>query len=282
MSKRTRITVIVAAAVLALIAIGYFFALPQVQANSYSATVKEKQPALREQMQRLVDLLDRDVFTKSEPELGTIRTDIKAGQDVLADVKNQLATSNDSLTTFTEYPLLSWSSPYKSSLELNKAEKTYINEARLATDEMEKVLAYSDKVADFLSETKSAETKLDNLENASSLEELTKTLEGIIKQLDTAIKKMGAVAPPESYKESHEYNVKVSGEVLGALRKMVTALKTMQLDQIDQLGRDVQKLQDTYDKKQDELTKKFLSESVLRQHIDKMLDADREIKKHLG
>lgn len=269
--------IIIPAAVLVVLAAVYFLLLPTLAANSYTSTVKDKQPALRAEMQRVNELMDRDIFVNDEPTLSAIRADVKASQDVLADAKNQLNVAESGLTSYSQYPLTGWLPASIEAKKLNDLERTYVKEATSATDEMVAVIKYFDESADYVVEIRTMDMS-DAIADATTTEEIVSSLNKFIKKLESIVDKLAALEAPDSLKKSHDYSVSSSKEMIKILKEMSTALAAEDYDKVNTLYAKMDKVYTDATKKLDQLFDEFVNESKLRTHIDKMLEADREIK----
>jgi hypothetical protein len=264
-----------------LLAITYFFVVPLIQSNAYRDAVSAKQPEVQTQFEKFEALLDRDVFTKSEVELSTVRADIKASEDVTADTKEALSRYNDHVNNFTELPLLDWNSTYKNTRDLNSAEIAYVSEGNEAVKEMEAVLVYLNSSADLATELKTVENDFGSMENIESLEEFQRTLDKAVATLDKVVPKLEQLNAPESLSEQHELESKMGKEFLSNLKQYSQAIKNLDLAKLESAGKNIETLSAQYDKDIERVNKAFINESKLRKHIDAAGEADTSAKRLL-
>lgn len=264
-----------------LLAIAYFFVVPLIQSNAYRDAVSAKQPEVQTQFEKFEALLDRDVFTKSEVELSTVRADIKASEDVTADTKEALSRYNDHVNNFTELPLLDWNSTYKNTRDLNSAEIAYVSEGNEAVKEMEAVLVYLTSSADLATELKTVENDFGSMENIESLEEFQRTLDNAVATLDKVVPKLEQLNAPESLSEQHELESKMGKEFLSNLKQYSQAIKNLDLAKLESAGKNIETLSAQYDKDIERVNKVFVNESKLRKHIDAAGEADTSAKRLL-
>ena len=105
---------ITAGSVVILAILGYLFLVPHFQVNAYANTIGEKQTKTNEALNKVRAILNRDTFLKTDVEHATVVSDVKVGNEAIANAESALQSSKSSLTTFNTLPLLSVvSSRYK-------------------------------------------------------------------------------------------------------------------------------------------------------------------------
>lgn len=273
--NRKNLTITLVGVGVLLLAAIYFFVIPLIHANAYRTAAADKQPAARTQFEKFEALLDRDVFTKTDAELTTVRADLKASKDVTADTKEALTSYNKHVSSFTELPLLDWNTTYKNTVKLHDAETTFVREGNEAVKEMEAVLAYLDSSADIAAEIE----KIESLGDPESLEDLQQTLDKAIATLKKVMPQIDALKAPESLSEQHKIEVAMSKNLLSAMQQVSSALKNLDLAKLEAASTKINTLNTQYDKDMEALNKAFINESKLRKHIDATSDADKEQKK---
>lgn len=278
MSKQLRIIVISLVAV-GLIGLGYFVGLPQSQGSAYIASVKTKHADVQTDATKLKGLFDLDLFKKTDQTSDEIRVDVKNATKVIDAVKDKLAANSDTLTKFTEYPLLSWHPVYKDSIELNTLEKKYTDNVRKAANEFEAVIAYFDSSADIGTKIEAASVDLTTI---TSNEELVKAFEKAAAATKEGVASFEKLSVPESLKDYQEAFLAHNKRGLVLLEAFVAALKAGDEAKMNSTGEQLSKLGDETDTLGKEHLKKFVEKSVLRQYIDAAADADQQIAKLLA
>lgn len=283
MTKKQKIVIFsVAGLVVALLAAGYFAALPQVQSSNYVSNVKVKQSSVRSEVDKLRGLLEYDLFTKTDQTADDVRVDVKNIQEVLDAIKAKMSTESEPLTKFYEYPLLSWHPAYKNALDLNMYEKTYVNSVDKAVAEMEAVLKYSDDAADIHTKLEAGTAALNTIATLTSIEEIIAVFEEARNSSVEGIEAIEKLTPPESFKEIHIESLTYNKEFLILLDDFIAAMKEADVDKIQTTSDAMDSFIEENEPKLEALLKKIVEESILRKHIDAAAEADGKITEILG
>lgn len=266
-----------AGALLAVLLVGYFVAVPSIQVGSYKETVATKHSELNEVINKLGAILERDMFIKSEVETATIHSDVKIGNEAVKNAEAKLALVKGDLTSFSALPLLDLNEKYKTAIALKADEQQYVSKTEAFVAEMKGVLTYLGKNADMLAKFTEFGNAITAAAEAESADEYAAKVEAAVKDIQSTLDELQKLTPPASLKESHEYSNKAFGELLALYKESAAAVRAENMDKAEQIDEKIYDKTEEMVKKIDDYDAKFVRESELRKLDDALNQLDRDI-----
>lgn len=255
----------------------YFFAVPNMQVASYKDVVGKKHSELNDSLNKLGTILDSDTFIKTDVEAATIRSDVKRGTELSKDVETKLGLVKKDLTSFNSLPLLDFNSKYKTAQSLKTDEVAYVSKTEAFVAELKQTLDYMDKNADLDAKSTEFSNALSKAGEAESLTAYADILDKAVKDLQPALDEFSKLTPTASLKESHEYAIKATNELIDLLKQMSAAARSGDENKMSDIANKILTKYDEVIKKSDEYNAKFIRESDLRKLDDALNQLDRDI-----
>lgn len=277
-SRKKPLLISAVSIVVVLLAVGYFFLIPSMQVKSYKSVVKEKQPHLRDNVNKVSDFLKSQTFVNPDTEPTEATAEFSKTRENIKDLEQTLTNDKKALTGFNALPLLSWNSKYKAAKEIKSNEEKYIASTENYVKELKATLDFMEKDNNL---SQSAITVMDEVDLASqkstTLQEYGTTIEPSINKLVDSFKQYSALKPTADYKEVFDANVQASNAIITILQQIVSAAKANNEAKVTDLSIQMQTKILEEGAKTDELAKKFVSESTLSKTDTRLRDLARAI-----
>ncbi|HJP81685.1 MAG TPA: hypothetical protein VJ841_04785 [Candidatus Saccharimonadales bacterium] len=270
---------ITAGSVVVVAILGYLFLVPHFQVNAYANTVGEKQTKMNEALNKVGAILTRDTFVNTDVPPATVASDVKIGNEAIANAESVLQNSKSDLITFNTLPLLSVvNGRYKAAESLKADEQNYIAKYEAFLTEMKSVLAYQDKTSDISTKFSDFVTiTSDAMLNAESPEEYSTKIDKGIATLQPSIDAFATLTPPASLKDDHDYMLKAFNDLVALYKQSSAAATSGNMDlYVDTLNKISEKY-DEIQKKSDDFNAEFVRNSELQKLNAGLLDIDRKI-----
>lgn len=281
--KKKQIIILASAGVaVILLLVGLFVVLPAMQVNAYKQTVTTKQSELKDTVNKLTAVLERDSFTKSDVEASVTRSDVKVGNEAIQNVEAKLDIAKKDLANFNSLPFLGFNQNYKTATDLKADEQEYITKTEAFVAEMKTTLTYMDKSSDLFAKFASFSAASAKIESAESFTEYADVLDATIKDVQPALDDMAKLVPSSSLKEGHDYTIKAMGEFIALYKEFTAAVRASDVTKIESTYVQVGAKIDEIAKKSDDYNAKFIRESPLRKLNDALNQLDREISRKLA
>jgi hypothetical protein len=271
---------ITAGSVVVLAILGYLFLVPHFQVNAYANTIGEKQTKTNEALNKVRAILDRDTFLKTDVEHATVVSDVKVGNEAIANAESALQNSKSSLTTFNTLPLLSVvSSRYKAAESLKVDEQSYVTKYETFLNDVKSVLAYMDKSSDISSKLIDFTTIANEAMAAESPEDYSSKINKAIQTIQPAVDDLAKITPPASLKDTHDYDLKMVREVLDLYKQSATAMTNGDVELFSDILNQIVAKGDEATKKDDEFKTAFIRSSELQKNYTALFEINQQITK---
>jgi len=260
-----------------LLAAGYFFGMPALQANGYKATAKQNQATLSASVDRAITAAKQNAFLQDDVTIAQAKNAVKISNDAASDLESKINSNEKGLTDFSELPwVTSVNSGYKTTLAVRSLEAEYVKAAKDYLAELKSVTKYDEQTIPILKLMEDVEN-MPSLDDAANLDEATAAIDNVIAKLNQVIKLADQMKPTESMKESHELNLKTANELVAIMKQMKTGIATLDAELLMTSLQAFQDKATSVQKKSKELEIDFVEKSKLTQLGDKLNSLSKQI-----
>jgi hypothetical protein len=234
LKDRKKLLIIGGAAVVVLAAVTvYEVILPSSFGKSYNKQLHSSQQALHGSLVKVADGATRPIFTNPDSTTGSDKNDIVILKDSVADAEAKLKSFNEATRQLKSLPLSGFFGSYRDA-------KNAQHKANEAADKVRTELASYKELVNYLENMNKSESKfeeqtaaLDDLENATDIETLTKNLKDGAAAIQTLARDAKNITVPADFKELHDKNIAIVDEFGVAMDELAKAIEGLDSDAIN-------------------------------------------------